>query len=103
MALVLTAKRIGAEEARRICLVNRVVPAAGLMGAAYALAEEILAAAPLAIEASKQVMLQSPAEPDLAKAIAAAYPAAERMLASEDAKEGQRAFVEKRKPVWRAR
>ncbi len=48
-------------------------------------------------------MLQGLAEPDLGKAIDARYPAAERMLASDDAREGQRAFVEKRKPCWSGR
>ena len=64
------------------------------------MADAIIAGAPLAVEASKQVMLQSLAMPDLVAALRARYPAAERMLASEDAREGQRAFVEKRKPRW---
>jgi crotonobetainyl-CoA hydratase len=63
----------------------------------------MLDCAPLALEASKQVLLQSTAEPDLAAAMRRKYPAAERMLASEDALEGPRAFAEKRKPHWRAR
>ena len=58
----------------------------------------IIDCAPLAIEASKQVMLQSLAMGNLEAALRARYPIAERMLASEDAREGQRAFVEKRKP-----
>jgi len=103
MGLVLTGRRIGAEEALRIGLVNEVVPANDLAGAVRALVDDLLACAPLALEASKQVMLASLAEPDLAAAIEAEYPAAERMLASEDAREGQRAFVEKRKPRWRRR
>jgi len=67
------------------------------------MAEAIVEGAPLAVEASKQVMLQSLALPDLQTALGAKYPAAERMLASEDAKEGQRAFVEKRKPRWQGK
>jgi len=53
MALVLTARRIPAEEARRIGLINEIVPAAELMSRARALADDILACAPLAIQASK--------------------------------------------------
>ncbi len=103
MGLVLTGRRIAAEEALRMGLINEVVPGAALMSRARALAEELQEMAPLALQASKQVMLQSLAYPDLQAAMAATYPAAERMLTSEDAVEGQRAFVEKRKPVWRAR
>jgi crotonobetainyl-CoA hydratase len=103
MWLVLTAKRIPADEARRIGLVNEVAPRGMALGRAQALARDMLACAPLALEASKQVMLQSVAEPDLAAAMRKRYPAAERMLASEDAKEGPRAFAEKRKPQWLAR
>ncbi len=103
MRLVLTGARIGAQEARRISLVNEVVPHDGLMDAAFSLADEILACAPLAVQASKQVMLQSLDMPDLASALAARYEAAERMLASEDAVEGPRAFAEKRPPRWQGR
>ena len=87
MGLVLTGKRISAAP----------------RGTTRALARDVLACAPLALEASKQVMLQSLAEPGLEAAMLKKYPAAERMLASDDAKEGPRAFAEKRKPQWRAR
>lgn len=103
MYLVLTGERIDALEARRIGLVNRVCPRDELLPCARALARSLLECAPLAVQASKQVMLQSLAEPDLTRAWAARYEAAERMLASEDAREGPRAFAEKRRPVWRGR
>jgi len=103
MWLVLRAQRIGAEEARRIGLVNAVVPRDRLMSSARALADELLECAPLALQASKQVMLQSLEEPDFAKAMTRRYDAAERMLASDDAREGPLAFAQKRKPVWTGR
>jgi enoyl-CoA hydratase/carnithine racemase len=103
MDLVLTGRRFGAEEAKRLGLINDVAPRGELKARVRQLANEIVAGAPLAIEASKQVMLQSLAMPDLATALRAKYPAAERMLTSEDAKEGQRAFIEKRKPHWQGK
>jgi crotonobetainyl-CoA hydratase len=103
MWLALTAQRIDAEEARRVGLVNRVVPRIELLSTARAVARTILACAPLSIEATKQVMMQSVGEPSLEAAMRARYPAAEHMLASEDAREGPRAFAEKRTPRWRGR
>jgi enoyl-CoA hydratase/carnithine racemase len=103
MWLVLTAERIPAAEARRVSLVNEVVARGTALARAKDVARRILECAPLALEASKQVLLQSAAEPDLAAAMQQRYPAAERMLASEDAVEGPRAFAEKRKPRWLGR
>ena len=103
MDLVLTGRRVSAAEAKLMGLINGVVPKAELKERARALAETVLAGAPLALQASKQVMLRSLDTPDLEAAIRATYPAAERMLASDDAKEGQRAFAEKRKPRWQGR
>ena len=103
MWLVLTGKRIDAHEAQRIGLVNQVVARGEALAAARALARDMLACAPLALEASKQVVLQSLEERDLETAMRKQYPAMQRMLDSEDAREGPRAFAEKRKPRWQGR
>lgn len=103
MWLVLTAERVSAAEAVRLRLINEAVPRAQLMVRAREVAQTILRCAPLALEASKQVMLQSARHPDLAEAMRAPYERAERMLASDDAKEGPVAFAAKRQPVWRGR
>lgn len=103
MDLILTGRRINAGEAKAMGLVNDVVPKEELRERVRWYASQILEGAPLAIEASKQVMLQSLDEPSLEKALRRKYDAAERMLASDDAKEGQKAFAEKRKPHWQGR
>ena len=63
----------------------------------------LLAAAPLALCATKQMMLGGLACGSVEAAFAGAYPAYEAMLASEDAREGMQAFIKKRPPVWRGR
>jgi crotonobetainyl-CoA hydratase len=103
MDLVLTGRRIGAHEAKAMGLINDVVPRAELRARTRQVAEMIIEGAPLAVEASKQVMLQSREMASLEGALHARYASAERMLASEDAKEGQRAFLEKRRPCWQGR
>ena len=103
MDLVLTGRRVTAAEAKAMGLINDAVPRELLRDRVRWYASQILEGAPLAIQASKQVMLRSLDEPDLEAALRRSYPAAERMLASEDAKEGQQAFAEKRKPKWQGR
>jgi crotonobetainyl-CoA hydratase len=103
MDLVLTGRRISAHEAKVMGLINDVVSRAELRARTRNVAELIIEGAPLAVEASKQVMLQSLEMASLEAALRARYPAAERMLASADAREGQRAFLEKRKPRWQGR
>ncbi|MDB5849174.1 MAG: hypothetical protein JWP29_2926 [Rhodoferax sp.] len=100
MYLALTGKRIDAAEARRIGMVNEVVPQGEVLARARALAQEILACAPLAVQATKQAMLMSFDESNLERAMHTRYPAEAVMLASQDAVEGPLAFSQKRKPNW---
>jgi len=101
MWMVLTAQRICTADAVRMRLINEAVPRSQLLARARAIAQRLLRCAPLALQASKQVMLQSARFADLEQAMRATYERAEAMLASEDAKEGPRAFAERRAPVWR--
>jgi enoyl-CoA hydratase/carnithine racemase len=103
MWLVLSGQRIDAERALRMHLVNEVVSAGRVLERAFEMANELLRGAPLSQQASKQVMLQSLGHASMADALAARYELAERMLASQDAIEGPRAFAEKRAPRWLGR
>ena len=99
-------RRLDAAEAERWGLVNRVVAAADLATAARELAERIAAAAPLAVEAVMAIdratghLSLDEAFGHLRSGDLEAY---ERMLASDDALEGPRAFAEKRDPYWQGR
>jgi len=102
MELLLTADMVDAERALAMGLLNRVVPADQLMDTAYHYAERITANAPLAVFATKQSAVEGLAL-DLESAYRNETRHSDRVFATEDAKEGPRAFAEKRPPRWRAR
>jgi crotonobetainyl-CoA hydratase len=104
--LLLTGRRMTAEEAGRWGLANRVVPAGELMDSALALAAEIRAGAPLAVAAVQEVLCATAGldvRDGFARMRSGDLPAYRAMLASEDAVEGPRAFSQKRPPEWRGR
>jgi crotonobetainyl-CoA hydratase len=106
LEMLLTGRRMGALEAARWGLVNRVVAPDALLETAQALAQEMVLAAPLALAAVKELVNATEGQ-----TIEAAYttlrkadlPHYRAMLRSDDAAEGPRAFSEKRPPRWQAR
>ena len=104
--MIYTGRRLDAAEALHYGLVSEVVPQAELMTAAHALAERIVASAPLSVAAMKQMVTKvSALTPEAAYQLgeAGGLPAKDRANSSEDAAEGPRAFMEKRPPVWQGR
>ncbi len=100
MEMLVTGERISAQRAYEIGLINRVVPADQVMTTALEMAERICANGPLAVRTAKEIavrVLKQETAFVLEKAIGA------RVFSSEDAKEGPRAFTEKRKPVFHGR
>ena len=82
--MILTARRVGAEEGRDLGFVNEVVPHEELMDAARRWADQILECSPMSIRASKEAFYAAADAPDLETAIAGDYPAVHAMRASED-------------------
>jgi enoyl-CoA hydratase/carnithine racemase len=100
--LLFTGDRMNVQRAYQLGLVNRVVPLDDLMKEATVLAEHILENAPLSVQAVKKVMVRSKGL-DYQSALNLTDDIYAAVYESEDAKEGKKAFMEKRKPVWKCR
>jgi enoyl-CoA hydratase len=98
--LLLTGRAISAARAAEIGLVNAVVPRERLLATAFAAADAIAGNAPLAVRATRRGLRELRDAP-----LDAAYRRQEELgrplRATDDAREGARAFLEKRRPVWR--
>jgi enoyl-CoA hydratase len=102
MELALTGDMLRAERAYEVGLVNRLAEDGDALGMALALASRIAANGPLAVLASKRVIREHEQWPEPER-FARQREIIDPVFTSEDAKEGARAFTEKRRPNWQAR
>jgi enoyl-CoA hydratase len=102
MEILLTGDPISAQEAYDLGLVNQVVPRGQLMDAAQAMADRILENGPLAVQAIKE-SVQKGMGMTVPEAMEFELQQAARVFATEDAKEGPLAFLQKRKPNWKGK
>jgi len=100
--LALTGDPIEAERAHELGLVNRLAEPGQALGAALELAETIAANGPLALAATKRILVEAVDWPD-SEFFARQGPIYEPVFNSEDAREGATAFAERRDPVWKGR
>lgn len=102
MEILLTGRPMPAEEAHRIGLINEIVAPERLLPRAEELAGIIAANGPLGVQACKESVLRTSGLP-LDEALGIEAECAARVFSSEDAIEGPRAFIEKRKPSFKGR
>ena len=100
LEMMLTGKTINAEEAFHVGLINRLTTADNLLGEAESLAQEIANLAPLAIRACLEAVTRG-AELPLPEGLALEAELFAALFSTEDVREGTRAFMEKRQPVFK--
>jgi enoyl-CoA hydratase len=102
MEMVLTGRLMSAEEALAVGLVNRVVPVESYLDEAQSLAREIASKPPIAVQMAKQ-SVNAVFDDYLDRGLMTERRNFYMLFATEDQKEGMRAFLEKRKPEWTGR
>ena len=102
MEILLVGDSISAEEARLIGFVNYVVPASELMAKAEEFAQKIAANGPLAVRKAKEAVVRGSGL-SLEEAYRVESESVAVVMRSEDAREGPRAYMEKRPPQWKGR
>lgn len=102
MEMVINNRTLSASEALQFGLANRVVPVEGYLNAAVAFAEEIASRAPLAVRMAKDAV-NAAFETTLTEGLKAEKRNFYPLFATEDQKEGMKAFVEKRKAEWKGK
>jgi 2-(1,2-epoxy-1,2-dihydrophenyl)acetyl-CoA isomerase len=100
--LILTARDIDADEAERIGLVSRVLPAEGFQEAVASYAAELASGAPVAHTLAKRLLAQSQ-DQDLRTMLQLELASIKMCFNTEDVREGMMAFLEKRKPVFQGK
>lgn len=102
LEVIMTGDPLPAARAHQLGMVNQVVPADQVLGAARALAARVIANAPLAVRASRAIALRAfvDDDPELFRASGVGFA---EIANTEDFKEGPRAFIEKRAPRWKGR
>ena len=99
--LIFTGDAVSADRALQMGLVNQVVEEGEALTAAMKMAGRIARRGPVAIRMVKDVVTRCIQEPDMEKAIDIETKAWPKLFNTEDQKEGMRAFIEKRKPVYK--
>ncbi len=99
---ILTGDRFPAEEAHRVGFVQRIVPPESLMDEARTIAARLARNPPVAVQSAKQIIRQSQGT-SIAQGLAWENDGYTLCMMTEDAREGMRAFAEKRDPVFKGR